>query len=349
MTGGRNGDAMKNGWLRKIPVVLAAVFLFLLTSQTALAAENAGTGPEILPFGAAMAAMDFVRVRLGPSVDFPVAGTLEPGQAVNVCGRTADGWYEVVFGNGIGYVNGKLLVQIPVDETMLAALAAQAEWVKAYQAQAASQEQTQIQLPVQAEVQAEVQTEAQEQVPAPAVDPSQPQLLGNVIFVGDSRVGQMANAVGGPQAWPQTAFVSCYGGGVDWLSTNKAKADVDQYVTPGSVILLNYGVNDLSHHQEYINLINKYNQDWRKKGAVVYEVFVGPVGESNCYGKTNWSIEYFNDRLSGGLDGSIGRINLYSYLRLTGYETLSDGIHYTADTYARIFQFLMQSIGRGSV
>ena len=170
-----------------------------------------------------------------------------------------------------------------------------------------------------------------------------------MIFVGDSRVGQMGNAVGGSAAWPGTVFASCYGGGVEWLSSSQAKADIDKFVTPGSVIILNYGVNDLSHHQEYINVINKYNQDWRKKGAIVYIAFVGPVGDPNIYGKTNWSIEYFNDRLSGGLDGSIGRINLYSYLQLSGYETTSDGIHYTADTYARIFQFLMQSVGRGGV
>ena len=120
---------MKNGWLRKIPAVLAAAFLFFLSAQTVQAAGNTDKTPEIMPYGAAMEATSIARVRLGPSVDFPVAGALEPGQAVNVCGRTADGWYEVVFGNGIGYVNGKLLMPIPVDEAMLAALAEQAEWV----------------------------------------------------------------------------------------------------------------------------------------------------------------------------------------------------------------------------
>ena len=347
---------MKNGWLRKIPAVLAAAFLFFLSAQTVQAAGNTDKTPEIMPYGAAMEATSIARVRLGPSVDFPVAGALEPGQAVNVCGRTADGWYEVVFGNGIGYVNGKLLMPIPVDEAMLAALAEQAEWVKAYQAQAAAQARAAAQAQAQAAA-AQAQAEAQAQAAAAVQAAAQAQAQaatqtpagGNVIFVGDSRVGQMGNAVGGSAAWPGTVFASCYGGGVEWLSSRQAKADIDKFVTPGSVIILNYGVNDLSHHQEYINVINKYNQDWRKKGAIVYIAFVGPVGDPNIYGKTNWSIEYFNDRLSGGLDGSIGRINLYSYLQLSGYETTSDGIHYTADTYARVFQFLMQSVGRGGV
>ena len=337
---------MKNGWLRKIPAVLAAAFLFFLSAQTVQAAGNTDKTPEIMPYGAATEATSIARVRLDPSVDFPVAGALEPGQAVNVCGRTADGWYEVVFGNGIGYVSGKLLMPIPVDEAMLAALAEQAEWVKAYQAQAAAQAQAQAaaaqaQAEAQAQAAAAVQAAAQAQAQAATQTPAG----GNVIFVGDSRVGQMGNAVGGSAAWPGTVFASCYGGGVEWLSSSQAKADIDKFVTPGSVIILNYGVNDLSRHQDYIAVINRYNMDWRSKGATVYFATVGPVGE-NQYGKRNWAVEYFNDQLLGRLDGSIGRIDLYQYLNLTGYTTLSDGLHYPADVYARIFQYLMQSIGR---
>ena len=168
---------------------------------------------------------------------------------------------------------------------------------------------------------------------------------GNVIFVGDSRTGQMANAVGGTAAWPGTAFVACFGGGVDWLSTAQAKKDVDQYVTPGSVIILNYGVNDLSRHNDYITTINRYAQDWISKGATVYFASVGPVGE-NEYGKRNWAVEYFNNQLNNRLDARIGRLNLYVFLTGSGYTTQADGLHYDGATYAAMFRFLMQSIGR---
>ncbi|MFR3250176.1 MAG: SGNH/GDSL hydrolase family protein [Eisenbergiella sp.] len=163
-------------------------------------------------------------------------------------------------------------------------------------------------------------------------------------MLGDSRTGQMGNAVGSA-SHPGTAFVACFGGGVDWLSGQKAKQDIDRFVTPGSVIILNYGVNDLSRHNDYIPLINRYAQDWRKKGASVYFASVGPVGE-NAYGKRNWAVEYFNGQLGGRLDQGIGRIDLYGYLTAAGYETLPDGLHYTPDTYARMFQFLCQSVGR---
>lgn len=132
---------------------------------------------------------------------------------------------------------------------------------------------------------------------------------------------------------------------MDWLSTAQAKKDVDQYVTPGSVIILNYGVNDLSRHNDYITTINRYAQDWISKGATVHFASVGPVGE-NEYGKRNWAVEYFNNQLNNRLDARIGRLNLYVFLTGSGYTTQADGLHYDGATYAAMFRFLMQSIGR---
>lgn len=262
-----------------------------------------------------------------PEENSAVIGTALSGQALNICGQTADGWYETVFGNGIGYIRSGAVAEIAIDESMTAALAQQAQFVKAL----AGQPQV---------------TEGQplSQSQDVAGQPSYP-AAGNLIFVGDSRTGQMGNAVGGSQEWPGTAFVACFGGGVEWLSGQKAKQDIDSFVTPGSVVILNYGVNDLARHNDYIPLINRYAADWREKGAVVYFASVGPVGE-NEYGKRNWAVEYFNGQLSGRLDRSIGRIDLYGYLAASGYATMPDGLHYTPDTYARMFQFLCQSVGR---
>lgn len=256
-------------------------------------------------------------------------GILPAGTTVNVCGQIGSGksgMYQIVYGNAIGYITQTACQPVCVDAAMTAALAAQAEAVKQQVAQA------------QAAAAALAQAQAEQKAPIPAGS-------GNVIFVGDSRTGQMANAVGGTAAWPGTAFVACFGGGVDWLSTAQAKKDVDQYVTPGSVIILNYGVNDLSRHNDYITTINRYAQDWISKGATVYFASVGPVGE-NEYGKRNWAVEYFNNQLNNRLDARIGRLNLYVFLTGSGYTTQADGLHYDGATYAAMFQFLMQSIGR---
>lgn len=341
------------GAIARICCLALCLCLGLSISMTAQAAS----GKKVTPVTMAAVVGEEKTVTQQADKTSAALGILPVGTTVNVCGQTGSGksgMYQIVYGNAIGYITQTACQPVCVDVAMTAALAAQAEAVKQQVAQAqaaaaalaaqqaalaqqAAMQQAAVQ---QATVQqaALAQAQAAQKTPIPAGS-------GNVIFVGDSRTGQMANAVGGTAAWPGTAFVACFGGGVDWLSTAQAKKDVDQYMTPGSVIILNYGVNDLSRHNDYITTINRYAQDWISKGATVYFASVGPVGE-NEYGKRNWAVEYFNNQLNNRLDASIGRLNLYVFLAGSGYTTQADGLHYDGATYAAMFRFLMQSIGR---
>ena len=341
------------GAIARICCLALCLCLGLSISMTAQAAS----GKKVTPVTMAAVVGEEKTVTQQADKTSAALGILPAGTTVNVCGQTGSGksgMYQIVYGNAIGYITQTACQPVCVDVAMTAALAAQAEAVKqqAAQAQAAAaalaaqqaalaQQAAMQQAAVQ---QATVQQAALAQAQAAQKTPI-PAGSGNVIFVGDSRTGQMANAVGGTAAWPGTAFVACFGGGVDWLSTAQAKKDVDQYVTPGSVIILNYGVNDLSRHNDYVAAINRYAQDWISKGATVYFASVGPVGE-NEYGKRNWAVEYFNNQLNNRLDARIGRLNLYVFLTGSGYTTQADGLHYDGATYAAMFQFLMQSIGR---
>lgn len=312
------------GAIARICCLALCLCLGLSISMTAQAAS----GKKVTPVTMAAVVGEEKTVTQQADKTSAALGILPAGTTVNVCGQTGSGksgMYQIVYGNAIGYITQTACQPVSVDEAMTAALAAQAEAVKQQVAQA--------------------QAAAQQAALAQAQATSIPAGSGNVIFVGDSRTGQMANAVGGTAAWPGTAFVACFGGGVDWLSTAQAKKDVDQYVTPGSVIILNYGVNDLSRHNDYITTVNRYAQDWISKGATVYFASVGPVGE-NEYGKRNWAVEYFNNQLNNRLDARIGRLNLYVFLTGSGYTTQADGLHYDGATYAAMFRFLMQSIGR---
>lgn len=312
------------GAIARICCLTLCLCLGLSISMTAQAAS----GKKVTPVTMAAVVGEEKTVTQQADKTSAALGMLPAGTTVNVCGQTGSGenaMYQIVYGNAIGYITQTACQPVSVDEAMTAALAAQAEAVKQQVAQA--------------------QAAAQQAALAQAQATSIPAGSGNVIFVGDSRTGQMANAVGGTAAWPGTAFVACFGGGVDWFSTAQAKKDVDQYVTPGSVIILNYGVNDLSRHNDYITTINRYAQDWISKGATVYFASVGPVGE-NEYGKRNWAVEYFNNQLNNRLDARIGRLNLYVFLTGSGYTTQADGLHYDGATYAAMFRFLMQSIGR---
>ena len=330
------------GAIARICCLALCLCLGLSISMTAQAAS----GKKVTPVTMAAVVGEEKTVTQQADKTSAALGMLPAGTTVNVCGQTGSGksgMYQIVYGNAIGYITQTACQPVCVDAAMMAALAAQAEAVKQQvaQAQAAAAALAAQQAAVQqAAVQqaALAQAQAEQKAPLPAGS-------GNVIFVGDSRTGQMANAVGGTAAWPGTAFVACFGGGVDWLSTAQAKKDVDQYVTPGSVIILNYGVNDLSRHNDYVAAINRYAQDWISKGATVYFASVGPVGE-NEYGKRNWAVEYFNNQLNNRLDARIGRLNLYVFLTGSGYTTQADGLHYDGATYAAMFRFLMQSIGR---
>lgn len=336
------------GAIARICCLALCLCLGLSISMTAQAAS----GKKVTPVTMAAVVGKEKTVTQQADKTSAALGILPVGTTVNVCGQTGSGksgMYQIVYGNAIGYITQTACQPVCVDVAMTAALAAQAEAVKQQvaqaQAAAAALAAQQAALAQQAAMQqaavqqaALAQAQAEQKAPIPAGS-------GNVIFVGDSRTGQMANAVGGTAAWPGTAFVACFGGGVDWLSTAQAKKDVDQYVTPGSVIILNYGVNDLSRHNDYITTINRYAQDWISKGATVYFASVGPVGE-NEYGKRNWAVEYFNNQLNNRLDARIGRLNLYVFLTGSGYTTQADGLHYDGATYAAMFRFLMQSIGR---
>ena len=333
------------GAIARICCLALCLCLGLSISMTAQAAS----GKKVTPVTMAAVVGEEKTVTQQADKTSATLGILPAGTTVNVCGQTGSGksgMYQIVYGNAIGYITQAACQSISVDAAMTAALAAQAEAVKQQVAQAeaaaAALAAQQAALAQQAAMQ---QAAAQQAALAQAQATSIPAGSGNVIFVGDSRTGQMANAVGGTAAWPGTAFVACFGGGVDWLSTAQAKKDVDQYVTPGSVIILNYGVNDLSRHNDYITTINRYAQDWISKGATVYFASVGPVGE-NEYGKRNWAVEYFNNQLNNRLDARIGRLNLYVFLTGSGYTTQADGLHYDGATYAAMFRFLMQSIGR---
>ena len=361
------------GGIARICCLALCLCFGLSISMTAQAAS----GKKVTPVTMAAVVGEEKTVTQQADKTSAALGILPAGTTVNVCGQIGsgkNGMYQIVYGNAIGYITQAACQPVSVDAAMTAALAAQAEAVKQQAAQveaaaaalaqqeALAQQQAAAQqaaLAQQAAAQqaalAQQQAAAQQAVLAQqqaalaqaqaAQKSSVPAGSGNVIFVGDSRTGQMANAVGGTAAWPGTAFAACFGGGVDWLSTAQAKKEVDQYVTPGAVIILNYGVNDLSRHNDYIATINRYAQDWISKGATVYFASVGPVGE-NEYGKRNWAVEYFNNQLNNRLDARIGRLNLYAFLTGSGYVTLADGLHYDGTTYAAMFQFLMQSIGR---
>ncbi|MCR5343037.1 MAG: SGNH/GDSL hydrolase family protein [Butyrivibrio sp.] len=156
------------------------------------------------------------------------------------------------------------------------------------------------------------------------------------IFAGDSRTVQMSRAVKkGEYQW-----IAKVGEGYSFFS-NEAVPQIDANVGDGSVIIINYGVNDLYNADKYINLINKKIDTWISAGATVYYAAVTPVG--NYPTITNTDIENFNAAMRKGLDSRVGWLDGYSFLQNNGFST-GDGLHYNDATYQSLYTYYVNQV-----
>lgn len=245
-----------------------------------------------------------VNVRRGPSTDYEVISHLAKGQAVEITGQAETGWYQLMVDGAYAYASNKYL-----SETV-----------------------------VETPVQAEVQTAAQEpQAPAEtqAAAPTATVAPAGVIMVGDSRCVQMQAAVGG--------------GGCSWICENSkeytwfsevAIPKFDQYVGKGTKVVINMGVNDPEHYNQYVELVNAKAAEWAQRGAKTYFVSVNPVWENPYTDQAD--VDTFNANVPGMLAG-VTWIDTSSWLNINGYR-LVDGLHYDDPTYVNIFNLIMGSL-----
>lgn len=98
-------------------------------------------------------------------------------------------------------------------------------------------------------------------------------------------------------------------------------------------IICNMGINDLSNIDNYI----KFYKDLLKEGIPIVFLTVNPVDESK-YGCNikNTTIDEFNDKMK---KIGIEVIDSNEYLMTDGFST-QDGIHYTNDTYNKIYMLI---------
>ena len=158
----------------------------------------------------------------------------------------------------------------------------------------------------------------------------------NVIFAGDSRTVQMSQAV----KKSEYKWYAQVGEGYDYF-VGTAIPQIDASVSDGSVIIINYGVNDLHNVDKYISKMNSKIDSWINAGATVYYAAVLPVSDYPTI--TNSEIESFNSAMRSGLDSRIGWLDGYNYLQTYGFNT-ADGLHFDYDTYRNLYAFYMSKI-----
>ena len=285
---------------------------------------------EITVFGetAVMYASSPVNVRKGPAVDFDRVGGLLRGQQVTVTGQADTGWYEISYGKEKAYVSGRYLQKEKPQE--------EPEGQQTEGASGAGQQEANGQAAGEAQPSAEQQGEQAQPSAEQQGEQAQQAAVQNaagVIMVGDSRFVQMQQSVGENSC----TWIAESGKGYNWFS-DTAIARIDGCVGKGSKVLINLGVNDPGHLNDYLALVNAKAAEWAGKGAAVYYASVNPVWD-NPY-VTEEQVEYFNSQMQAGLSPDVHWIDSHSYLNSVGYK-LVDGLHFSTETNQNLYAYYM--------
>ena len=103
----------------------------------------------------------------------------------------------------------------------------------------------------------------------------------------------------------------------------------------------------LGNVNNYISYMNALGEQLREKGATVYFMTVNPIDDKTAkkkgYEVRNASVISFDKKMAAGLRG-FGIIDTYDELVFEGFSTV-DGVHYTADTYRKIYSYMYSCIG----
>ena len=132
--------------------------------------------------------------------------------------------------------------------------------------------------------------------------------------------------------------------GYDWLmgeGIEELRIVLRQY--PTSSVVLRMGVNDMGNIENYISLYRNLMIEF--PSARFYMESVTPVNKklavASGYSVTNTQIKNFNSFLQSAFPTQY--LDSYRYLLNNNGKTV-DGIHYTPDTYRKIYTFLDASV-----
>lgn len=267
-----------------------------------------------------------LNVRSGPSTDYPIIGYFRINEEVEITGIADTGWYRVNYLGDNGYVSNEFLSYDKV-EIIVEAPAVQTEVVTDQGAPLSADELVVVN---ELEQVATTTVQSKNYILNSSIDGS------GTVFIGDSRTVGMYQAVRDNSS----LWVGAVGKGRDWF-VKYGSVQADPYITEGTKVVINLGVNDTGQIKKYITDMNSICQTWIDRGASVYYVSVNPLDYSKYV--TNDSIVSFNASLKAGLSADIKWIDSYSYLVENGYATV-DGIHYSKDTSKSIYQYIISNM-----
>ena len=159
-----------------------------------------------------------------------------------------------------------------------------------------------------------------------------------VVLIGDSRFYGQSNY---NFENSKTTYIAKSGEGLQFLKNSNSK--IKSYDSNSTAFVINLGVNDLYNVNNYISYINSLALSL--KGDVYY-LSVNPVDEVkesyNGYSVKNSTINDFNSKMRSGLK-NVKYLDSNSHLKSKGFDTV-DGVHYTKDTYQKIYNFIATNV-----
>ena len=150
------------------------------------------------------------------------------------------------------------------------------------------------------------------------------------IFAGDSRfVGMAENTA------PEDVYVAKGSMGLKWFK--ESEPAIRREEGDNSALVIGFGVNDLGSADGYVEYVNGAQFSSR-----TYFLTVLPVDESYGTAVSNADVEAFNEKLKEGAE-AYEVIDAYAYLQENGFSSF-DGLHYTAETYKNVYDYLKRYI-----
>lgn len=212
-------------------------------------------------------------------------------------------------------------------------------------------------------------------IKAAKMDKPDPQKYKKVIFVGDSRTYLMKNTMTSQfddSVTENVSFVCQSGAGLHWLKntgTPKILSELKKAGTKGKpvAVIFNFGVNDLRYEDgrdmdvndvlsRYVSYMKQLAATLKSKNCKLFYMSVNPINSSMSKYKgrrKEEDLQAFNQGIKTKLKGTYQYLDSYSYLYKEGYGTqsfwnpnLDDGVHYTAQTYKRIYRYCIKRINK---
>lgn len=187
---------------------------------------------------------------------------------------------------------------------------------------------------------------------------------GRVYCVGDSRTDDMKLALGN-NIPGNVEFIAKGGEGLSWFRNSGYKALIKSVTArpkkEKKAVIINLGVNDLGNSSAYVSYMKKVSTYLRKYNCDMYYLSVNPINsamisDAKLGRRTEKQVASFNrniyQKLCSGRNKYFTYINSCSYLQKNGWISnrhnagIHDGLHYSNNTYLRIFEYCMKYINR---